>query len=151
MNCAATQDTNLLIGQTQPSLPNLRTCPAPAVDQSVLPRALHVRRLIAPVYALVDIVIDLRLEYKLAWQAAGAAGQVRLPHLVIGVYTLAVLYIALVRAQWRVQTELLLGDAAVGGGAVEIILKAAAVAGSGDWGTEADLAVTRDSLVIPAV
>ena len=106
-----------------------------AVDQSVLPRALHVRRLIAPVYALVDSVILLSLGYKLAWQAAGAAGQVRMPHLFIGVYTLAVLYIALVRAQWRVQTELLLGDAAVGGGAVEIIEQAAAVAESGDWGT----------------
>ena len=89
----------------------------------------------------------MSLEYKLAWQAAGAAGQGRVPHLVIGVYTLAVLYIALVRAQWRVQTELLLGDAAVGGGAVEIILKAAAVAGSGDWGTEAGFAVIRETPV----
>ena len=74
-----------------------------------------------------------------------------MPHLFIRIYTLAVLYIALVRAQWRVQTELLLGDAAVGGGAVEIILKTAAVAGSGDWGTEAGFAVPRKTPVIPAV
>ena len=80
-----------------------------------------------------------------------AAEQVRVPNLCTTIFSLAICNITIVCTKRFTKTELLLGDATVGGRAEEIILKTAAEAGSRDWGAEAGLAVDRQTLAIPAV
>ena len=66
-------------------------------------------------------------------------------------YSLAVPKVIKVGAESPIQAELLLGDAAVGGGAKEIVLKAPAVARRRYWGAKTRLAVFREAPVCSAV